>query len=490
MLGFQRSRNLSSKVALAALLLGAVAITTACGASGADPIDTDFGSGGSLIGSGGTGSILGDEVLDILKELFPDLSESELLEIEATLSLDEVIALQAELEEARDAAIEFSQDLFKTAEERVADRQTDLEPENDGFPTGVEAVGRVCLYDEAQNRGTVNLSGVFDGKESVLLTAGDISLTVGGQSIPFTLDCLQGGSSVDVVFLVDITGSMSSVIDSVRDSVTGFVNALEASGIDGTVSVVSFQDSVGVNTSFQEPSPANDYERSPFFSPVSLSDAAGVEAARSFVNRLEANRGADASENLAGAIDFARNNVIGYMANGAPNVIGDGKEDPAGTKPFPQLKSDRQIFVALTDITFHGDGHDELDSSLLAEFTPRKKADILTTLHETNTTVHVSDPSWVDGSLDPTGGDVDADYWAIHTGGLGEDRVLGYSLVDLELVVVAEETGLFDITLDKIFASTCSLSFDAPVAVSDEVSVSIDLGVDKQFSTALSVERY
>jgi hypothetical protein len=295
---------------------------------------------------------------------------------------------------------------------------------------------------------------------------------------------------VDVVFLVDITGSMSNVIHSVRNSVANFVDALQASGIEGTVSVVTFQDSVGVNTSFQEPAPSNNYERSPFFKPVSLSNAAGVDEARAFINRLEANRGADASENLAGAVDFARNNVIGYMANGSPNVIGDSTEDPAGTEAFPKLTSARQVFVALTDVTFHGDAHSASNSSLLAPFEPRDKADILKSLQSTGTMVHVSDPSWVDGSMDPTDGDVDADYWSIHTGGLGEDRVLGYSLVDLELVVVAEESGLLDITLDKILESTCSLEFDGALATGDDVNLSIDLGGTKQFSTALTVERY
>jgi hypothetical protein len=127
---------------------------------------------------------------------------------------------------------------------------------------------------------------------------------------------------------------------------------------------------------------------------------------------------------------------------------------------------------------------------LLAPFEPRDKADILKSLQSTGTMVHVSDPSWVDGSMDPTDGDVDADYWSIHTGGLGEDRVLGYSLVDLELVVVAEESGLLDITLDKILESTCSLEFDGALATGDDVNLSIDLGGTKQFSTALTVERY
>jgi len=51
---------------------------------------------------------------------------------------------------------------------------------------------------------------------------------------------------------------------------------------------------------------------------------------------------------------------------------------------------------------------------------------------------------------------VDADFWAINTGGIGEDVIQNkYSLLDLEKVIVASNTGLLDITLDKILATTC-----------------------------------
>jgi hypothetical protein len=429
------------------------------------------------------------EALSLLAKLFPKLSESERIEISTSLSLSDILALRNELEAARDAAVGFADSLVTTAKERAAQRKQDLASHNDGFPAGLEAVGKVCAYDVAMGRGEVRLSGVFDGKQSVALDVNAVNLSVDGSDVEFSLDCLQGGPTVDVVFLIDITGSMTNVIDSVRDSVVNFVDLLEASGIQGTVSVVSFQDSVGVNRTFQQTAPANDYERSPFFAPVSLSDASQIDAARAFVNRLEANRGADAPENLAGAIDFARNNVIGYAPDGTPNVIGDGKWDPAGTAPFPALTSDRQVFVALTDVSFHGDEQTERDSSLLPPFVPRNSADILASLHRAGTTVHVSDPSWVDESLEPTSETVDADYWAIHTGGVGADVVEGYSLVDLELVIVADRTGLLDITLDEIISSSCSLEFEAQLSASAEVTLSLEVA-GKTFKAAVPVERY
>jgi hypothetical protein len=446
----------------------------------------------------GSGDFFGDlnadelekQIQRALSALFPDLSDEEIDDISVSIDLEAVLELKEELEAVRDAVAEFSADLFKSAEERVQERQEDLAPLNDGFPEDLEAIGSVCLYDESDEHAQIQLTGVLNGRESVQLQASDITITVDGQAQEdFTLTCLADGSTTDIVFLIDITGSMSNVIDSVRDSVVDFIDIIEGSGLSGTVSVVTFQDTVGVNRSFQQPAPPSDYERSPFFEPVAIDDAIGVAELRSFVNRLEANRGADASENLAGALDFARNNVIGVTSNGAPNVIGDGRQDPAGTEPFPALTSDRQVFVVLTDITFHGDDRTPSNSSLLAPFVPRDAADILATLQQTGTVVHVSDPSWSDGSLNTTGAGVDADYWAIHTGGVGEDIVGDYSLVDLELVVVAEESGLLDITLDKILDSSCALDLDIELSATAEVAIELNVD-DAVFATQLAIERF
>lgn len=413
------------------------------------------------------------EIQAILRLLFPDLGDDEIAELSVSISYEEVLALRAELEEVRKAAAEFSADLFKTAEERAQERSADLAEANDGFPETLEPVGRICTYDAANQTARLQLSGVFSGQTPVHLAPGQVSVTVGGEQVEGTLSCLANDETVDIVFLIDITGSMSNVIDSVRDSVVSFVDAIEQSGVRGTVSVVSFQDTVGVDVSFQEPSPG--VERSPFFEPVAIEDAAAVDELRGFVNRLEANSGADAPENLSGAIDFARNNVIGGSEQ-TPNIV-DGSGDPPHTRPFPSLTSDRQVFVALTDITFHSDSRTSSNSSLEAAFVPRAAETILESLHRTGTTVHVVDPSWVDEGMNPADSSarqVDSDYWAVNTGGLGEDVVLGYSLVDLELVVVAERTGLLDVVLDGILATTCTYDFQADLSAEAEVEIRVE----------------
>jgi hypothetical protein len=61
--------------------------------------------------------------------------------------------------------------------------------------------------------------------------------------------------------------------------------------------------------------------------------------------------------------------------------------------------------------------------------------------------------------------------------------------VDLELVVVGKDSGLLDITLDKIVASSCSLEFSGQLSATASVSVSLDVA-GKQFTSALEVVRF
>lgn len=420
------------------------------------------------------------DVREILRELFPKLNDAELDELSTNIDLETVLALKAELDEVRKEAAEFSDELFTTCEERVAQRKKDLETQNEGYPTSLEAIGGGAFYSKAKGEVRVELSGLFSNETSYSFGAGDVSVELDGVAQTPEVSCLAGGDSVDLVFLVDVTGSMSNVIDSVRSSLLAFVAALESSDLNGTISVVSFQDTVGEQVSFQELE-KNDWERSPFIAKKKISSSSEVSEIERFIAKLEANRGADRPENLAGAVDFARNSVIGLSSNGSANVIGDGAGDPVGTAAFPKLESERQVFVAITDASFHADSRDAGNSSLEAQFKPRPLAQIVDSLRSTGTVVHVVDPSWVDESVEPTAGasevELDADYFAIATGGVGEDKVAGYSLTDLELVAVAEKTGLLDIALHDILKGSCRVSFPAvSVAAGAEVSVSVSVG--------------
>jgi hypothetical protein len=420
------------------------------------------------------------DVRELLSALFPKLTRAELDELATSVDLETLLALKAELEKARKEAAEFSDELFTTSEERVEQRRTDLETQNEGYPTSLEAIGGGAFYSKVNGEVRVELSGLFSNKTSYSFGKSDVTVELDGVAQTPQVSCLAGGDSVDLVFLVDVTGSMSNVIDSVRSSLLSFVDALKSSDLDGTISVVSFQDTVGEQVSFQELE-KNDFERSPFIANKKLSSLTEVTEVERFIAKLEANRGADRPENLSGAVDFARNSVIGVRSNGSANVIGDGVGDPVGTAAFPKLDSKRQVFIAITDATFHSDSRDTGNSSLEAEFKPRPLAQIVESLRDTGTVVHVVDPSWVDESVEPTGNaseeEIDADYFAIATGGVGEDKVAGYSLTDLELVAVAEKTGLLDIALHDILKGSCRISFPATsVAAKAEVSVSVSAG--------------
>ena len=60
---------------------------------------------------------------------------------------------------------------------------------------------------------------------------------------------------------------------------------------------------------------------------------------------------------------------------------------------------------------------------------------------------------------------------------MGEDRAAGYSPIDLDLLVVATDTGLLDIVLDRVLASSCTVSFPLPNL---SASTSFDLAEGKR----------
>ncbi len=310
------------------------------------------------------------------------------------------------------------------------------------------------------------------------LGASSFAVTMDSAAVtPSRVTCTgEGQTPISVVFLVDVTGSMSPVIAAVRDSLLDFVQSATSLGLDGKIGVVTFQDAVGVNIPFEDCSGVSGPipERSPFFPPVSLKDAAGVARLRDFIAKLHADDGGDAPENLAAAIDFAANNVIGKTKDGRPNVIGDGIEDPPYTSAWPAHELDGlTVLIPITDSTFHESG--SRSSYLRAPWRPRPIDEIVTALG--NKIVSTIDPALVDAAQGPgpLPEEVDADFWAQATGGFGVDRhrtnVFGlpqtFSLFDLELLVLGR--GLLEIPLAPALAATCVLEMPATSAPSEVV---------------------
>jgi hypothetical protein len=298
------------------------------------------------------------------------------------------------------------------------------------------------------------------------LGASSFTMMADGQPLaPSRVTCTGNSETpISVVFLVDVTGSMSPVIAAVRDSLDDFVDSARGLGLDGKIGIVTFQDTVGVNVPFGDcagvsgPIP----ERSPFFAPVSLKDDAGIARLRDFIGSLHADAGNDLPENLAAAVDFAANNVIGTTATGAPNVIGDGVDDPPFTSPWPSHELDGLVvLIPITDATFHEPA--TRSTSLPGAWRPRPLADIVASLG--STVVSTIDPALVDAPMGPgpLPEAIDADFWAQATGGFGVDRhslrVYGVdqdiSYFDLELLVLGR--GLLEIPLAPALAATCVL---------------------------------
>jgi hypothetical protein len=303
------------------------------------------------------------------------------------------------------------------------------------------------------------------------LGADNFALTSDGVPIASPSVACTGNARtpITVVFAIDVTGSMSPAIGAVRDSLVDFVDTATALGLAGKVGVVTYQDTVGVNIGFEDcsgivgPIP----ERSPFFAPVALDDAPGVQQLRDFIAALHADQGSDLPENLAAAIDFATNNVIGYTDGGAPNVIGEGLDDPPWTSPWPVSELEGVVAViAITDANFHQ--ADSASPYLLPPWRPRALTEIVGDLD--GAIVSTIDPAFLDGDreLDEFGDEVDADFWPTYSGGFGIDRWKvstflfeeSVSLFDLELLVLGG--GLLEIPLAPALAATCVL--EAPLA--------------------------
>ncbi len=104
---------------------------------------------------------------------------------------------------------------------------------------------------------------------------------------------------VDIVFVVDVTGSMREEIAGVKNSLKSFIDYLLDSGLDVKVAVVPFGDYVP---------PRDDTTDSVEFDPLWL-NLSDLSSAKDYVDRLRTGFGGDYPENSYGAIMYAWKNV-------------------------------------------------------------------------------------------------------------------------------------------------------------------------------------
>ena len=102
---------------------------------------------------------------------------------------------------------------------------------------------------------TILLSAILDESGNYVdLESGDFTIKSAGKSPKFTVKPLsEGNSKADIAFAIDSTGSMSSMIGGVKESVSGFVSDLNAKGIDTKLAGVAFWDAVGYDLEYGTP---------------------------------------------------------------------------------------------------------------------------------------------------------------------------------------------------------------------------------------------
>ena len=211
-----RSVGRCARWSMAPLALGLASILgSACGIR-ADSLD-----GSSLDTTSDTTKVK-VQVQAMLRELFPNLTDDEVEQLSVNLSLEAAAALEVEITDMRAVASELSRDLSDAASAAAKQRKSDLSSRNDGFPTGLEPLGRSAFYDGARGEARIDLSGVFSDHTPVTLANGELSVSLAGTAQTTQLSCANS-EPVDIVFLVDVTGSMSPVIGAVQRSLQKFV---------------------------------------------------------------------------------------------------------------------------------------------------------------------------------------------------------------------------------------------------------------------------
>lgn len=173
---------------------------------------------------------------------------------------------------------------------------------------------------------------VYAGTSSADVTSlSEVSTTV---SVPST-------SKIDMVFILDNTGSMAGRIRSVKDSIIAFTSSLEAAGVDVNFGVVSFGDDATEQATLELPATATEV--------------------KDWLDALPGESGGDAAENPLDSIMVAYND-------------------------FTWRSDAQKVFVLITDVYCHqvGDG---------TSYTSRTVASVESALAG-NATVYVVSPKY------------------------------------------------------------------------------------------------
>jgi Mg-chelatase subunit ChlD len=169
----------------------------------------------------------------------------------------------------------------------------------------------------------------------------------------FTLqkDTSGGVNALDLIFVLDVTGSMGGTIDGVKNNIIEFADSLKKRGVDYRLGMVTFLDEIENVYDF-----TND-----------------VNAFKQLVSLQNAHGGGDAPENSLEAL---------YRAT-----------------QYPFRNEANRVVIWITDITYH-------ENNVV---TPRTKAQVVNALLNSDVTVHAIGPQafqtdWYNPIIEPTGG--------------------------------------------------------------------------------------
>ena len=181
--------------------------------------------------------------------------------------------------------------------------------------------------------------------------------------------------SVDIMIIMDVTGSMGNEIEGLKKSLNNFIDYLDKSGFDVRVGLVPFGDYAPASKTTTDQIS---------FKPPWL-DLTNLASANEYVKKLTTGYGGDTPENSFGAIMYAWNNAS--WRSGAQRILilltdapSHYKGDGSYTDFEPQYTKDEVLkalegYATLYMVASTGDYYSEGETDFSAKDDPREIAD-------------------------------------------------------------------------------------------------------------------
>ncbi|MFZ4620910.1 MAG: T9SS type A sorting domain-containing protein [Bacteroidota bacterium] len=226
--------------------------------------------------------------------------------------------------------------------------------------TPVSDTGLTVIIDSVITTAKPKISTIFEvarnstNQKFYSLRSQNVFLYENGSRIPnFTLqkDTSGGVNALDLVFVLDVTGSMGGTIDGVKYNIIEFADSLKKRGVDYRLGMVTFLDIIENVYDF-----TND-----------------VNVFKEMISQQNAHGGGDAPENSLDAL---------YRST-----------------QYPFRNEANRVVIWITDITYHENN----------AVTSRTKAQVVNALLNSDVTVHAIGPQayqteWYTPIIEPTGG--------------------------------------------------------------------------------------